>query len=100
MKEKINHQSPLQVGVDKRPKGSVTARLKGSCHKYILLATAKKRLFELERLIQSTYEDKVLGKIPKALCVRLISGYQSEQEENRRSLKNWKRSLQEWDDFI
>lgn len=41
----------------------------------------KKRLSELDRLIQGTHEDKVLGKMPEALCARLMAGYQSEHEE-------------------
>ena len=70
----------------------------------------KKRLSELDRLIQSTYEDKVLGKIPEDLCVRLMSGYQSEQEEKSAQLKELEKKLaeqrkvtedvQEWADLI
>ena len=40
-------QSPTPTssgGLKNAPKGSVTARLKGGCHKLILLAAAKKRL--------------------------------------------------------
>ncbi|MDE7133390.1 MAG: DUF4368 domain-containing protein, partial [Lachnospiraceae bacterium] len=58
----------------------------------------------------STYEDKVLGKIPEALCVRLMSGYQSEQEEKSAQLKELEKKLaeqrkvtedvQEWADLI
>lgn len=55
----------------------------------------KRRLLELDRLIQSTYEDKVLGKIPEPLCVKLMSGYQSEQEEKAAQLEELERMLAE-----
>ena len=38
------------------------------------------RLAELERLIPSIYEDKVLGKIPENVCVNLLEKYQEEQK--------------------
>ena len=38
------------------------------------------RLSELEKLIPSIYEDKVLGKIPEAVCVNLLEKYQEEQK--------------------
>ena len=44
IREMLITTPPLQVGGEKRPKGSVTARLKGGCCKHILLAAAKKRL--------------------------------------------------------
>ena len=38
------------------------------------------RLAELETLIPSIYEDKVLGKIPEDVCVSLLEKYQAEQK--------------------
>ena len=38
------------------------------------------RLAELEKLIPSIYEDKVLGKIPEDVCVSLLEKYQAEQK--------------------
>lgn len=38
------------------------------------------RLNELETLIPSIYEDKVLGKIPEDVCVKLLEKYQAEQK--------------------
>lgn len=38
------------------------------------------RLAELEKLIPSIYEDKVLGKIPEDVCVNLLEKYQAEQK--------------------
>ena len=58
--------------------------------------TLKKRLAELERLIRSTYEDKVLGKIPEDICVRLMAGYQSEQAEKSAQLKSVEKKLEEY----
>ena len=43
------------------------------------LHEGKARLAELETLIPSIYEDKVLGKIPEAVCVNLLEKYQAEQ---------------------
>ena len=40
----------------------------------------KARLEELENLMQSVYEDKVLGKIPEHICVNLLQKYETEQQ--------------------
>ena len=45
------------------------------------LREGKARLAELEALIPSIYEDKVLGKIPEAVCVNLLEKYQAEQRK-------------------
>ena len=37
------------------------------------------RLAELDKLIGSVYEDKVLGKIPEEVCIGLLEKYQSEK---------------------
>ena len=39
------------------------------------------RLAELDRLIQATYEDKVLQRIPEEICVNLLTKYQEEKNE-------------------
>lgn len=44
------------------------------------LCDGKFRLNELETLIPSIYEDKVLGKIPEDVCVKLLDKYQAEQK--------------------
>ncbi len=44
------------------------------------LRDGKYRLAELEKLIPSIYEDKVLGKIPEEVCVSLLEKYQAEQK--------------------
>ena len=45
------------------------------------LDAARKRLAELEKLIPSIYEDKLIGKIPEEICVKLLEKYQAEQKE-------------------
>ena len=42
---------------------------------------AESRRIELERLIQSLYEDKVKGGISEEVCVRLINGYEAERRD-------------------
>lgn len=44
------------------------------------LATKQRRFSELERLIQATYEDKVMGKIPEDICVNLLEKYVDERQ--------------------
>lgn len=44
------------------------------------LCNGKYRLAELEKLIPSIYEDKVLGKIPEDVCVSLLEKYKAEQK--------------------
>ena len=39
-----------------------------------------RRLAELERLIVSAYEDKVVGRIPEDICVGLLNKYQDEKK--------------------
>lgn len=48
----------------------------------------KFRLSELEKLIPSIYEDKVLGKIPEDVCVNLLEKYQTEQRELSEKVEN------------
>ena len=43
------------------------------------LQTAQNRLAELDRLIVSVYEDKVLKKVPEEICVTLLGKYQTEK---------------------
>lgn len=69
-----------------------------------------KRLTDLERLVQSTYEDKVLGKIPEDICMELLRKYQSERTDKTEQLRTLKQrmedtqatqnNVQEWIDLI
>ena len=45
------------------------------------IRATENRRAELERLIQSLYEDKVKGAIPEDVCARLISQYEAERRE-------------------
>lgn len=56
----------------------------------------KKRLSELDRLVQGVYEDKVLGKIPEELCIRLMPDHQSEQKEKSAALKSVEQKLAQY----
>lgn len=44
------------------------------------LTQSTRRLAELDKLIGSVYEDKVLGKIPEEVCIHLLEKYQSEKK--------------------
>lgn len=45
------------------------------------LAAVEKRLTELDKLVLSTYEDKVKVAIPEALCIQLMNRYEDERRE-------------------
>lgn len=47
----------------------------------LLLSAIEKRLAELGKLIQSIYEDKVMGRIPEAVCIQLMNQYEAERAE-------------------
>ena len=74
------------------------------------LSAIDRRLPELDRLVQSAYEDKVLGKIPENLCVQLLNGYEAERkakQERRRELteqlaasRENERSVDAWLDMV
>ena len=49
------------------------------------LVTLDKRLAELEKLVQAAYEDKVMGRIPEAICVKLLKQYEAERAEKLES---------------
>ncbi len=46
-----------------------------------------KRLPELDKLIQSAYEDEVLGRIPESVCVNLLNQYEAERREKQERYK-------------
>lgn len=41
---------------------------------------ALSRITELDKLIQTVYEDKVIGKIPEDVCISLLEKYQTEKK--------------------
>ena len=74
------------------------------------LSAIDRRLPELDRLVQSAYEDKVLGKILENLCVQLFNGYEAERkakQERRQELAeqlaaSWEneQSVDAWLDMV
>lgn len=57
------------------------------------LNDSKHRLAELENLMQSVYEDKVMGKIPEHICVSFLEKYEAEQQELRAVIADLKERL-------
>jgi DNA invertase Pin-like site-specific DNA recombinase len=65
------------------------------------------RLTELEKLIQSIYEDKVLGKVPEDVCIGLLEKYSAEKksllaehENMKQRLESQKQDERDVDEFI
>lgn len=46
-----------------------------------MLSALDKRLAELDKLVLATYEDKVKGAMPEALCIQLMNRYEAERQE-------------------
>ena len=59
------------------------------------LNDCKSRFDELEKLMQSVYEDKVMGKIPEHICVNLLEKYEKEQTELREIIKELEDKISE-----
>ena len=59
------------------------------------LLKAEKRLAELDKLIESAFEEKVAGKIPETVCVRLIDKYTAEQSELSERIKTIRQGLED-----
>ena len=51
------------------------------------LRTLKARLSELDKLIQSAFEEKVLGNLPESMCKNLFEKYQAEKESIQRQVR-------------
>ena len=47
----------------------------------LALTAIEKRLAELGKLTQAIYEDKVMGRIPEAVCIQLMNQYETERAE-------------------
>lgn len=59
------------------------------------LRRKRARITEIERLLINVYEDKVNGKIPEDLCVKLINNYQDEQKVLQEKVQELKRGVEE-----
>lgn len=53
------------------------------------------RISEVDRLLVNVYEDKVNGKIPEDLCIKLITKYQGEQKVLQEEIHKLERSVEE-----
>lgn len=59
------------------------------------LKRAEKRLTELDKLIEAAFEEKVAGKIPETVCVKLIEKYTAEQTELKEKIATLSQGLEE-----
>ena len=55
----------------------------------------RKRLAELEKLVQNVYEDKVKGSIPETVCIELINKYQTERTEKAEQFQKLEQQIEE-----
>lgn len=59
------------------------------------LRRKRARITELERMLVNVYEDKVNGKIPEDLCVKLINKYQNEQKVLQEEVQELEQGVEE-----
>ncbi len=59
------------------------------------LRKGEQRLLELDKLIESAFEEKVAGKIPESVCVRLIEKCTAEQTELNERIAHIRQGLEE-----
>ena len=59
------------------------------------LVQSTRRLAELDKLIGSVYEDKVLGKIPEEVCINLLKKYQAEKNTLTETVTTLERKAQD-----
>lgn len=59
------------------------------------LKKAEKRAKELDKLIETAFEEKVSGKIPESVCIRLIEKYTAERTELKEKIVALTQGLEE-----
>lgn len=59
------------------------------------LKRAEKREKELDKLVETAFEEKVSSKIPESVCVRLIEKYTAEQSELKEKITTLSQGLEE-----
>ncbi len=59
------------------------------------LKSNSQRLDKIEKLIRSTYEDKVSNKIPEDICISLLNNYVKEKEQLQEEISAINNRLQE-----
>ncbi len=62
------------------------------------LTQSKRRIAELDKLLLSVYEDKVLGKIPEDVCINLLEKYQNEKNNLTETVNALEHKAQELHD--
>ena len=67
-----------------------------SCSGVLIQKTIEKRLAELSRLTQAIYEDKVMGRIPEAVCVQLMNRYEAERADKLEQRAHLSGELDPW----
>ena len=53
----------------------------------------RKHLGELEKPVQSNYEDKVIWLIPEVVCIELLDKYQTERTEKAAQLRELEQQI-------
>lgn len=88
----------------KRKSGTIAVQTAENIKK---IKQAEKRLMELEKLIRSVYEDKVMGRVAEDMALSLLDDYQKEKEklsselnDLRNKLESQKQDSDDVDDFI
>ena len=61
------------------------------------LRSLNDRLAELDKLIQSAFEEKVLGNLPESVCANLCRKYQAEKESTQKRIAELEKRLAEAD---
>ncbi len=77
MIETAADEEKAQEGFLKRKRGIVDAQNATDKKR---MQKALSRITELDTLIQTVYEDKVVGKIPEDVCIGLLEKYQAEKK--------------------
>ena len=63
------------------------------------LRTLKGRLLELDKLIASAFEEKVLGNLPESICIGLCEKYQLEKDGAEKQIAELEKRLAEADNI-
>lgn len=59
------------------------------------LKACKSRLVELDKLIQTAFEERVLGKMPESVCISLCKKYQAEIDSTNHTVSELEKRLSE-----
>jgi hypothetical protein len=59
------------------------------------LCQGERRIAELDKLIESAFEEKVAGQLPESVCVRLIDKYTAEQSELKERMEYLRQGIEE-----